>query len=82
MDSVSRLIAFVVKACWRRTETRTLCIFVFLSLLGPLLRHMEVPRLGVESELQPPAYARAPATRDPSLFCNLHTPQLMATPDP
>ena len=25
--------------------------FVFLPLLGPLPRHMEVPRLGVESEL-------------------------------
>ena len=25
--------------------------FVFLLFLGPLLRHMEVPRLGVESEL-------------------------------
>jgi len=24
---------------------------VFLPFLGPLLRHMEVPRLGVESEL-------------------------------
>src|SRR5512134_854213 len=33
---------------------------------------MEVPRLGVESELQPPAYARATATRDPSRVCNLH----------
>ena len=25
--------------------------FVFLPFLGPLPRHMEVPRLGVESEL-------------------------------
>ena len=25
--------------------------FVFLLFLGPLLQHMEVPRLGVESEL-------------------------------
>ena len=25
--------------------------FVFLPLLGPLPRHMEVPRLGVQSEL-------------------------------
>ena len=25
--------------------------FVFLPFLGPLLRHMEVPRLGVQSEL-------------------------------
>ena len=46
--------------------------FVFLPFLGPLLRHMEVPRLGVESELHPPAYARATATWDLSHICNLH----------
>ena len=33
---------------------------------------MEVPRLGVESELEPLAYTTATATPDPSLFCNLH----------
>ena len=33
---------------------------------------MEVPRLGVELELQPPAYARATATPDPSLVFDLH----------
>ena len=33
---------------------------------------MEVPRLGVELELQPLAYPRATATRDPSRICNLH----------
>ena len=33
---------------------------------------MQVPRLKVELELQLPAYTRATATRDPSLFCNLH----------
>ena len=35
-------------------------------------RHMEVPRLGVELELQLLAYTRATATRDPSHNCNLH----------
>ena len=34
--------------------------------------HMEVPRLGVESRLQLPAYVTAIATRDPSRICNLH----------
>ena len=58
------------------------CFLSFLLFLGLLPRHMEVPRLGVELELQPPAYARAIATRDLSCVCNLHTPQLMATPDP
>ena len=34
--------------------------------------HMEVPRLGVESELQLPAYTRAMAMPDLSHVCNLH----------
>ena len=42
---------------------------------------MEVPRLGVDSELQLPTHTTATATRDPGV-CNLHTPQLMTTPDP
>ena len=33
---------------------------------------MEVPRLGVELELQPPAYTTATATPDPSRACNLY----------
>ena len=33
---------------------------------------MEVPRLGIESELQLPAYTTATATRDPSCICDLH----------
>ena len=33
---------------------------------------MEVLRLGVESELQLPAYTTATATPDPSYICDLH----------
>ena len=33
---------------------------------------MEVPRLGVKSELQLPACATAAGTRDPSCICKLH----------
>ena len=33
---------------------------------------MEVPRLGVESELQLPAYTTAIAMRDLSWICDLH----------
>ena len=33
---------------------------------------MEVPRLGVESELQVPAYTTATAMQDPSHVYNLH----------
>ena len=36
------------------------------------LWHMEVPRLGVESELQLPAYATTTATWDLSRVCHLH----------
>ena len=33
---------------------------------------MEVPRAGVKWELEPPAYATATATPDPSRVCDLH----------
>ena len=39
---------------------------------GPHLQHMEVPRLGVKSELQLPAYTSATARWDPSRVCELH----------
>ena len=35
-------------------------------------RFMKVPRLGVESELQPLAYTTATATPDPSHVCDPH----------
>ena len=40
--------------------------------LGPPPRHMEVSRLGVELELQLPAYTTATAMADPSRVCDLH----------
>ena len=46
--------------------------FFFSVLLGPHLGHMEVPRLGVESELQLQAYTTVTATPDPSHTCDLH----------
>ena len=45
--------------------------FILLSFLSPHPWHMEVPRLGVQSEL--PAYARATATQDPSRICIHHS---------
>ena len=44
-------------------------IFVFL---GPHQRHMEVPKLRGESELQLLAYTTATAMWDPSHICNPH----------
>ena len=40
--------------------------------LVPHLRHIEVPRLGIQSELQLPAYTTAAATRDLSCIFDLH----------
>ena len=41
--------------------------FFFLFFFRAQVRHMEVPSLGVESELQLPAYTTATATQDHSL---------------
>ena len=43
----------------------------FIYFWGLHLRHMEVPRLGVELELHLPAYTTATATSDPSLIYEL-----------
>ena len=50
-----------------------ICIYTLsFVFLGTHPRHMEIPKLGVESELQLPAFATATATPDPSHICNLH----------
>ena len=46
-------------------------IFFFFVFLGPCMRHMEVPRLGVKLELYLPAYTIATATQDLSYICDL-----------
>ena len=49
---------------WERDDDPwVFCSFLFFSFFSFFfivlhLHHMEVPRLGVESELQPPAYAK------------------------
>ena len=55
-----------------------------LSFLGGAHpRHMEVPRLGVKSELQLPAYTTATARQDPSrVFCLHHSSQQRWTLNP
>ena len=63
--------------CKLSTLLSVIIVYLFIyfwsfCLSGPKLRHMEVPRLGVQSEVQPPAYIRATATLDLSLICNLH----------
>ena len=44
----------------------------FFFFLGLHPQHMEVPRLGVESELQLQAYSTATAILDQSCVCNLY----------
>ena len=56
-------------------EKQTFLLFIYLFIfcfLGPHLRHMEVPRLGVKLELQLLAYTTATATQNLSRVCNLH----------
>ena len=46
--------------------------FLFCFFLGLHMWHKKVPRPGVESELQLPAYTTARATREPSHISDLH----------
>ena len=54
------------------------CLFIYFYLkiffffLGPHLQHMEVPRLGIKSELQLQAHTTATAMQDLSYVYNLH----------
>ena len=58
---------------WFPTMKMRSLFFLFDGLFVWFLGlHMEVPRLGVESELQLPIYDTAIAIRDPSCLCNLH----------
>ena len=48
-------------------------IFLVFSRAAPVsYGHMEVPRLGVQSELEPSPYARTTTTWDLSLVSDLH----------
>ena len=48
---------------------------IYLCFLRLYPRHMEVLRVGVELELQPPAYATATATQDPATSATCTTAQ-------
>ena len=59
-----------------RTSKSCVCVcmsvFFFFFLFMATPAHMEVPGLGVESQLQLPAYTTAVATPDLSCICDLH----------
>ena len=60
------------------TPHRSAALLLLFCFLGPQVRHMELPRLGVKLELQLPVPAPAPApatttpTQDLSRLCDLH----------
>ena len=58
-------------ARYKVKKKKTQVMEQFFFFLGPYLQLMEVPRLGVESELQLLAYATAIATPDLSCLCSL-----------
>ena len=59
----------------------SLSFFFSFFFLGPYPRHMEIPRLGVESELQLSPYSTATAMQDPSQHLR-SAPQFTTTLDP
>ena len=52
-------------------------LFIYFSFLGPHLKHMKVPMLGAESELQLQACATATATIDLSCVYDLQQHQIL-----
>ena len=74
--TTTHLMAGISSAIWWVSSLPPPFLFYFKNFfvlfLGPHLQHMEVPRLGVESELQPLAYATVTATLDLSCICDLH----------
>ena len=64
----------------RRKSYAFFFFFSFSCFLGSHLRHMEVPRQGVTSELQLPAYTMATAMREPRFLCDLHCSSRILNP--
>ena len=64
-------------------ENRKSVCLGFFCFLGLNPQHMEIPRLGVESEVQLPACTTGTATPDPSSVCDLHhSSRQCQIPDP
>ena len=73
MDCVVLVVETQVPQTVSYTLKAQLMHFVcFVFCLGLYPRPMEVPRLGVKSELQLLAYVTATAMPDPSQVCDLH----------
>ena len=61
----------IMRHHWKVLCKETAQSFICLSL-GPNPQHKAIPRLGIKSELQLPAYTTDTATWDPSPVCDLH----------
>ena len=70
--STPTFIWFRLVFWYLKSKSSSLLFFIFFGFLGPHLWYMEVPRLGVESELQLPADTTATAIQDQSPVWNLH----------
>ena len=67
------LVEFVIAEPQQEIWINILFLFYFIfCFLGLHPWYMEVPRLGVESELQLPSYTTATAMWDLSHFCDLY----------
>ena len=55
-------IPAILSMFWITNPSNFILLIYFFIFLGPHLWYMEVPRLGVKSELQLPTYATATAT--------------------
>ena len=71
-EGYSIVADFVGCFTWLSKDLHVFLCCSFFFFLGPHLRHVEAPRPGVKSELQPPAYTTATGTQDPSHICDLH----------
>ena len=71
----SKIVTYTIKELGdggTQSERKQVYWNYFFLFLGPHLHHIEVPRLGVESELQLLAYTTATAMQDLSYICDLY----------
>ena len=68
----SSTLKWLTTQIYFRFSIPTSLTFYFFGFLGPHLWHMDIPSLGIELELQLPAYSTATATPDLSHACDLH----------
>ena len=66
------LLSLYWRDMWRDNRKVRILMVETSAYLGPHPLHLEVPSLGMKSELQRPAYTTAIATPDPSHICDLH----------